>query len=233
MNTVKINTSGQEQLSFETSKLHILVGSTGVGKSVVLHSLACDIARMSHQVKVFSTDGTRSEAGINILSNLSGIPRSEILNADRSPELKQSLVSLAGDFEKLIHLSAQLNFDFNTEKLVAEIRRSAEAGIKFFFFDDLGSLAQADNNLSAQEDMNKIVKQLVEIADDLQVTIFATASAMKGGSAPPYVQNKRANLCELSLTTSIEGNRRGAMTFSQGKNKYELKSLVPIMRVVF
>ena len=215
-------------LTFEVNRLHIIAGSTNSGKSLTLQAIACQFARKAHKVMLFTTDGTHTGTAFNILSNLAGVAYNK--NAQfQDPDAVTELNKAAAKYSSFIEMSPQVSFEFSVHKLLEEIRAAQANGTTLFLIDDLGSLFQDNSDSSFPAGMNQIVRQLIEIAHVLQITIIATSSKTRQGDVPAYLLNRLSVLWELPKVTPEISDGRCKIAVVQGSSSHLIELIAPLL----
>lgn len=148
-------------------KLYLLGGSTGDGKTSVMIGLACQMARAGHQVLYIGTEDDTTTIASKIIANMCGVVIGPQLG-EIDKQIVQSTIAKSNN----IWLE---RYEDSTFDLVGCVKRAAEMGIKFVFYDYLGAIAATTDKEWRQLEM--LTDQLKRLALETGVGFF-TASQL-------------------------------------------------------
>ena len=186
---------------FHDGNLVILAARPAVGKTALAMSIVANAMRLGHRVAVYNMEMTSKDLTINLLANLSNVPRSTIssryMTDEQMAEVKRAFKEIRSS--KLI-MSEGL--DLSITELRSEIRRTHKATPLGLVVIDYLQLMESDTGSeSRQQAISKISRGLKSIAREVGIPILALSQLNRGSENR---ENTRPRLSDIRESGSIE-----------------------------
>ena len=212
-------------------KLYLLGGASGDGKTSVMISLACQMAKAGHQILYIGTEDDTTTIVSKMIANLSGVVIGPQLG-DIDKSLAEQTIAKCNN----IWLEHYEDNDFD---LAGCVQKVAEAGIKYVFYDYLGALAGRSDKEWRELEMlaDKLKRLTTKFGISLMTATQLSITARTDKERPEflderYLANSKGIVRKADVAINLErktNNNPTVLVFHMYKNrcgakaKFELK----------
>lgn len=187
-------------LGFQPTDLIIMAARPSMGKTALMLHMALNIAFKGYVPVTFSLEMSRSQLMFRVVSNLANIDLQRLRGGKITGEERMRINTVLSQLSQ-----TGFTIDDQASMTVEEIRAKArkvkrERGLDIIFIDYLGFI-HGDPRLSRYEQISQNVRELKEIAKDLNVPVVCLAQLNR---AVEHRQDKRPMLSDLRESGEIE-----------------------------
>lgn len=187
-------------LGFQPTDLIILAARPSMGKTALMLNMATNIAFRGYTPLTFSLEMSRQQLMFRVVANLASVDLQRLRGGMITTEERLRINNALSRLSK-----TGFYVDDQASMTVEEIRAKArkvkrERGLDIIFIDYLGFI-QGDPRLSRYEQISQNVRELKEIAKDLNVPVVCLAQLNR---AVEHRQDKRPMLSDLRESGEIE-----------------------------
>ncbi len=194
-------------VGFQKSNLIIIGGRTGTGKTAFALNM---IERMTFVstvtdkkklgVGIFSLEMSKTEICMRILSNRASISLNEFKDASFHDSRWQSLLTVVDDArETNILIDDTPGIDIR--ELTSKARKMVKDGIDIIFVDYLQLITEKDNQISREQQISSVSKQLKNLARTLNIPIIALTQLNRSADSR---EDKTPRLSDIRESGAIE-----------------------------
>lgn len=187
-------------LGFQPTDLIILAARPSMGKTALMLNMATNIAFRGYTPLTFSLEMSRQQLMFRVVSNLASVDLQRLRGGMITTEERLRINNALSRLSK-----TGFYIDDQASMTVEEIRAKArkvkrERGLDIIFIDYLGFI-HGDPRLTRYEQISQNVRELKEIAKDLNVPVVCLAQLNR---AVEHRQDKRPMLSDLRESGEIE-----------------------------
>lgn len=174
-------------LPIEKNKLTIIAGSTNVGKSSFLTALLSRIVSTNNKAAVITLEETKDQFFSRIMSNLCNIKMRDIKNPTLQEKQKPIMLYVASQYKDKVFIEGQ--YESGMHEIKNKLQDLKNKGVDHVFIDNVGLIV--NKAMDFHKSINQALSTLSRVAEDLELTIVATAALFRYGNMPPYLQSPK------------------------------------------
>ncbi len=196
-------------VGFQKSNLIIIGGRTGMGKTAFALNMVENMAFVANDksngedklgIGFFSLEMSKTEICMRILANQTNISLNEFKNASFKDSKWQSLIQTA-DRAKKTNILIDDTPGIDIRELSSKARKMVKDGVDIIFVDYLQLITEQDNQISREQQISSVSKQLKNLARTLNLPIIALTQLNRSADSR---EDKTPRLSDIRESGAIE-----------------------------